>query len=372
MSFEPQKFYIGLIDFFSILLPGAIVTYLIRDTAWHWIMGSSSRLPEGAEGGMVFFLSAYLLGHFAFLLGSHLDDIIYDPVRKATYRGQVELLAAGKRMSPGLYRKIAALIFKINPDAAVASAVRIKAQHLSSIGTGEEVRAFQWCKARLNLEHPEALASVERFEADSKFFRSLSVVLILLTLVSPFYSLWGIAAVGLVFLPMSLWRYMDQRFKATNQAFWFIITLEGERGAAAVAAGGRRPAGTTHAGGVVYRKRGHRVEYLLVQASKEPGHWVLPKGHIEPDENERETAVREVHEESGVWGILREDLTTILYTKNRRRIRVRFYLMEAVREEMAAEQRAHEWLPVEKAVLRATHDDTKRILKLAEQKRSTA
>ena len=29
MNFEPQKFFIGLMDFFSILLPGALLTYLL-------------------------------------------------------------------------------------------------------------------------------------------------------------------------------------------------------------------------------------------------------------------------------------------------------------------------------------------------------
>jgi hypothetical protein len=33
MNFEPQKFFIGLMDFFSILLPGALLTYLLRGEA---------------------------------------------------------------------------------------------------------------------------------------------------------------------------------------------------------------------------------------------------------------------------------------------------------------------------------------------------
>lgn len=130
---------------------------------------------------------------------------------------------------------------------------------------------------------------------------------------------------------------MDQRFKATNVAYWFIITLEGEKGKSAPPARPRGAGSATHAGGVVYRTRGRRVEYLLVQASKDHGRWVLPKGHIEPDESERETAVREVHEESGVWGSLRGTLSTISYTTNRKRLRVRFYLMEAIKEEEPAD-----------------------------------
>ncbi len=31
MNFEPQKLFIGLMDFFSILLPGALLTWLLMD-----------------------------------------------------------------------------------------------------------------------------------------------------------------------------------------------------------------------------------------------------------------------------------------------------------------------------------------------------
>jgi hypothetical protein len=39
MNFEPQKFYIGVIDFFSIILPGALLTYMIKDSVTRAISG---------------------------------------------------------------------------------------------------------------------------------------------------------------------------------------------------------------------------------------------------------------------------------------------------------------------------------------------
>ena len=51
----------------------------------------------------------------------------------------------------------------------------------------------------------------------------------------------------------SLWRYIDQRFKATQQAYWFVIMLEGKEAKAPAAA--PRGDGLSHAGGIVYRPK---------------------------------------------------------------------------------------------------------------------
>lgn len=54
------------------------------------------------------------------------------------------------------------------------------------------------------------------------------------------------------------------------------------------------------AGGVVYRKgkKSGEVEILLIQDAK--NRWTIPKGHIEEGETAKQTAVREVGEETGL------------------------------------------------------------------------
>jgi bis(5'-nucleosidyl)-tetraphosphatase len=51
-------------------------------------------------------------------------------------------------------------------------------------------------------------------------------------------------------------------------------------------------------GAVVYSKNGSGVSYLLLQY--EAGHWDFVKGNVEQGENEKETAVRELGEETGI------------------------------------------------------------------------
>lgn len=52
-------------------------------------------------------------------------------------------------------------------------------------------------------------------------------------------------------------------------------------------------------GAIVYRKSHGNTEILLIKHVNS-GHWSFPKGHVEGDETEIETALREIKEETGI------------------------------------------------------------------------
>ena len=52
-------------------------------------------------------------------------------------------------------------------------------------------------------------------------------------------------------------------------------------------------------GAIVYRKYHGNTEILLIKHNKS-GYWSFPKGHMEKDETEAETALREIKEETGI------------------------------------------------------------------------
>lgn len=56
----------------------------------------------------------------------------------------------------------------------------------------------------------------------------------------------------------------------------------------------------TTSGGIVYRrdKDSDKIEILLIQDAK--NRWTIPKGHVEPGEEPRDTSKREIQEETGL------------------------------------------------------------------------
>ena len=370
MSFEPQKFFVGLIDFFAIIMPGALLVYFTRDVAAAWFARAPLAPLDGAEGAAVFLFASYLLGHFAFLLGAVLDEWFYDPLRKLTELGQIKRLSRGKRLSSPWLRTVAGSdwLFGGNPDAAVTHALRLKASALAPLSANSAINAYQWCKARLGKEHPEGLLEVHRFEANSKFFRSFVVVLLALAV---FYLLQhNRLAVMLCVIAVApaLWRYIDQRFKATQQAYWHVLTLESSNKSKPAAP--PRDDGLTHAGGVVYRlNRSGEAMYLLVQSSKNRKEWVLPKGHIELGEDPREAAVREVLEEAGHWAFIEKWLEDSRLSSRKDAPHVRWFMMRCDEEgrNWPPENRQHQWFPLDEARRKATFPETRELLAIADQ-----
>lgn len=66
------------------------------------------------------------------------------------------------------------------------------------------------------------------------------------------------------------------------------------------------------AGGVVYRKRGKEVKIILLTRGQGKI-FCLPKGKIEGSETDREAALREVREETGLTGAIERMLGKIKY-----------------------------------------------------------
>lgn len=111
MNFDPQRFFIGLMDFFSILLPGALLTWLLMGEVGPVVLGDRYANLDGAQAWAAFLFASYLFGHLIFLLGSWLDEF-YDWARRYTLNTQITLLARRGRLLPWPARVLIWLVFK--------------------------------------------------------------------------------------------------------------------------------------------------------------------------------------------------------------------------------------------------------------------
>jgi 8-oxo-dGTP diphosphatase len=85
------------------------------------------------------------------------------------------------------------------------------------------------------------------------------------------------------------------------------------------------------AGGVVWRRgrNGNGATRILLVHRPRYDDWSLPKGKAEPGEEAGETALREVHEETGLRCRLGPEVASTRYRDARgRRKEVRYFLME--------------------------------------------
>lgn len=106
----------------------------------------------GFYSGFVLLLSSYLLGHIISQGSAYLDEWVYDKLKEKVY----------------------------TDHKCVKRVLEIREQKYGNAIEPEYVNAYKWCLFKLQQEQPHAASEIERYMADSKFFRSLFVLLIIL------------------------------------------------------------------------------------------------------------------------------------------------------------------------------------------------
>lgn len=129
------------------------------------------------------------------------------------------------------------------------------------------------------------------------------------------------------------------------------------------------------AGGLVVDAVSTEPQALLISRYDRRGRliWSFPKGHIEPGENSRQTAIREVGEETGIVAEVLEPLGTIdfWFMADGRRIHktVHHFLLVAVGGALSAEDpevEFVEWVPLPAVRSRLAYSDERELLQKAE------
>ena len=130
-------------------------------------------------------------------------------------------------------------------------------------------------------------------------------------------------------------------------------------------------------GGIVFRptKDQKDIEILLIQDSK--NRWTIPKGHIEPGETAKQTAVREIGEESGLHHV--QVLTWLgkIHFKYRRQDKLvlmttQIYLVRAVDQQEKPQKEKWmngiRWFSFRDALDAIEYDDIEKLMLIAKKK----
>lgn len=147
---KPGDFFVGIIDFFGILVPGAILLYLDRDILTPYVVLPG--ITDSTVRWLVFAVGSYVLGHFVLAASVALNGLhsVYLTEQKDSFYNEVK-----DKISVPTKKKTRSDVF---------------------------YRAY----AYVRLKSPSAVAESERQMAEYKMFRSLTVVFALDFVISLF------------------------------------------------------------------------------------------------------------------------------------------------------------------------------------------
>jgi len=194
---KASDFFLTVVDFFAILVPGAVLAYLVSDL--NWIGGALPALDSGGRW-VAFAVAAFLLGQVLYALGSWLLDPLYG----ITYVPYKE--GKKKHESKELLR------------------TRVGAM----MGDHAEVTdTYPWARAYVGTRDPASAASIARIDADSKFFRALTVVLGVAAVRFAAHGQLIAAFIVIVAAGASFLRFSQQRWERDDTAYETALTLPG-------------------------------------------------------------------------------------------------------------------------------------------------
>jgi 8-oxo-dGTP pyrophosphatase MutT (NUDIX family) len=124
-------------------------------------------------------------------------------------------------------------------------------------------------------------------------------------------------------------------------------------------------------GAVIFIKKDEPTKYLLLNYAA--GHWDFVKGNVEPNENEKQTVVRELQEETSITNaqFVEDFREPIVYFYRRQGLTVHkevvFFVMEAYTDkvQLSFEHVGYAWLDYQHAMEKLTFKNSKDVLQKA-------
>jgi hypothetical protein len=215
---KPSDFFVGVVDLFSILLPGAMLAYLSADFVKAEAIDLTPIKWGTVEGWIVFVMAAYVFGHFVYVAGAFLEEL-YDPVKRLS-------------RADSHAEKFATHIMRLRLMALPS----VKGTNGADGGKWEDKLVKRMIKASVRMHIPAAALELDRIEAVSKFFRSFAIVtLIFCVSLLTFHHSYVFTTLGhaaavllvlLIFLFGSLGLYVYQGGRRRSYLYIYFLANE--------------------------------------------------------------------------------------------------------------------------------------------------
>lgn len=244
---KPSDFFVGVIDLFAVLLPGAaLLLVVVVGMALPSEAAPRSLWPTLTDDPgvkwMVLFLASYLLGHVLAAVGGWILDPVYDRYYRDGWKGakssgtstphspqqRIHVNARGESVPTLSARERRGQGYK-----ALKSKAKSSAQRDWTMDEIDNVGLHSIAETYVRANSGPGSAEVQRMAADSKFFRSIILV-----------ALAAIAAIALngsiLFLPgwwwlevailaglvaVAIWRFFELRWKGVQFTYQYFVTL---------------------------------------------------------------------------------------------------------------------------------------------------
>jgi len=195
MDFKPQTFFMGVVDFFSVLLPGAMFTWFVKVMFYDKNISFQTffKMPESEAGQwLAFIIIAYITGNLLFVFSSLIVDAVYDPYLRKLVRPKYKIDLEVKTASEirNNFLDTDEWILKLYERNNLTTQ---EVRDIYSKSYREIINPFKWCQYYLLYNNQEALSEVKKTEADSKFFRSLVLTFFIMFITAPDsknYTVW--------------------------------------------------------------------------------------------------------------------------------------------------------------------------------------
>lgn len=205
---KPGDFFIGVTEFFAVLMPGAVLVFLLAPEF-------ARQLPQAApadeiQGWVAFLVASYIAGQLLYALGALLDPF-YDHVYLRVRRRDHFKTARFFRTKPAK-----------SADTDLEPTLLGRAYALADEDS-EGTSLYDWILSLTRLRIPAAAAEIDRYQANSKLFRSLPFVFVVAAILMARDNVEGGVTAALLAAALSVYQYCELRWGATKRAYEYYL-----------------------------------------------------------------------------------------------------------------------------------------------------